>query len=716
MKKAFYIIVFPSLLFPFLSSCKSTESIDQRSDKLLSQLTLEEKISLIHGDTYFTTPAIPRLGIPALHLSDGPCGVREENAPQSWKSAKWANDATAYFPALTALASTWNRNLATDFGNAYSEEALARGKDIMLAPGLNIHRTPLNGRNWEYMSEDPFLTARMAVNYIAAAQSKGIALCAKHYALNNQETDRGTINVEVSERALREIYLPAFEASVKEGGVLSVMGAYNQFRGQYACQNPYLLKDILKGEWGFKGLVMTDWGAAHNTLACANNGLDLEMYPIDGKAGNYYMGKPLLEAVKSGKVDVKVIDDKVKRILYVMETLNIIGKPAPDTTGMAAKLGTPDRAQTALKIAEESVILLKNEKALPLKAKNIKTLAVIGDNATRKHAHGGGSTTIKAKYEITPLEGLQKRFGNTMQINFVPGYKISKNRNAADQALISEAVKTASAADAVIVFGGLNHEPGNDCEGTDKPDMKLPYGQDQLIKAVLKANPNTVVVLITGSPVEMSSWLPDTKALLYTSYLGMETGTALAEVLFGDVNPSGKLTYTIPVKLEDSPAHALGEYPGTNGTVKYNEDLLVGYRYFDTKNVKPLFPFGFGLSYSTFSYDSLHVAVTGKNTGNVQCKLTFTVKNTGNTEGKEIAEVYVRELQPALPRPLKELKGFGKVSLKAGESKNVEVTLDERAFAYYNPDKKQWVVDPGKFEIMVGPSSDQILMKEQIEL
>ncbi|MEI8046740.1 MAG: glycoside hydrolase family 3 C-terminal domain-containing protein [Bacteroidota bacterium] len=697
-----------------LNSFTATESTDQKVEKLLSQLTLQEKISLIHGNTYFTTPAIPRLGIPALHLSDGPCGVREENAPDRWGSANWTNDATAYFPSLTSLASTWNTELATEFGNAYGEEAVVRGKDIMLAPGLNINRTPLNGRNWEYMSEDPYLTSRIAVNYIKAVQSKGIAVCAKHYALNNQEFERGTINVEASERALREIYLPAFEASVKEGEVLSVMGAYNKFRGRFACQNPYLLQDILKGEWGFRGLVMSDWGAVHNTLEAANSGLDLEMYPIDGKK-DYYMGQALLEEIKAGTVDEKAIDDKVRRILYVMLKLNIMGKAEPDTTGMASLLGTPDRAKTALKIAEESVILLKNKQALPLNLKNIKTLAVIGDNATRKHARGGGSTIIKAKYEITPLEGLQSRLGNSVKINFVQGYNASKNFKSVDKSLIAEAVKTAALADAVLIFGGLNHQPGLDCEGDDKPDMKLPFGQDELIKAVIKANPNTIVIMIAGSQVEMGSWISDVKGLLYTSYLGMETGTALAEVLFGDVNPSGKLSYTLPFKLEDSPSFVLGEYPGKDGVVNYKDDIWVGYRYFDTKNVKPLFPFGFGLSYTTFAYTNCKVDLIQK-TDPLSCVVSFEIKNTGNLEGKEIAQVYVRDLESALPRPTKELKGFAKASLKAGESKTLKVTLDKRAFQYYDPAKKQWVLEPGKFEILIGSSSDNILLKEQIEL
>ncbi len=715
MKIHKHYLILTFALLSLLISCKTQESVDQKVEKLLAQLTLEEKVSLIHGNTFFTTPAIPRLGIPALHLSDGPCGVREENAPFDWNSANWTNDATAYFPALTSLASTWNTDLALEFGKAYAEEAIIRGKDIMLAPGINIHRTPLNGRNWEYMSEDPFLTSRFAVNFITAAQSKGIAVCAKHFALNNQETERGSINVEVSERALREIYLPAFEATVKEANVLSVMGAYNKFRGQYACQNKYLLQDILKSEWGFKGLVMSDWGATHNTIEAARNGLDLEMMPLQGTKDSYYMGKPLLDAIASGELNSSIVDDKVRRILYVMVKLNMIGKSEPDTSGMAELLGTKEKAATALKIAEESVVLLKNNDILPISVPKIKTIAIIGDNATRKHARGGGSTIIKAKYEITPLEGLQKRLADKVKINFAQGYEVSKDTKKINQKLIDEAVKTAATADVVLLFGGLNHEPNLDCEGFDRFDMKLPYGQDELIKAVNKANPNTIVIMIAGSPVDMSSWISEVKGLIYTSYLGMETGTALAEIITGDVNPSGKLTYTLPAKLEDSPSVVLGEYPGKNGVVHYTDDLFVGYRYYDTKNVAPLFPFGYGISYTTFTYSNINIKVEGENES-LNCTVSFDIKNTGQKEGKEIAQVYIREIRPAVPRPYKELKGFTKVSLTPGETKNVKVALNERAFQYYNPELKKWVLQPGKFEILVGSSSKQIILNKEIIL
>ncbi len=715
MKRISTPLLFIGLTIILMNSCKNEKTMDQKIDEILAQLTLEEKVSLIHGNTFFTTPAIPRLGIPALHLSDGPCGVREEKTPDSWGVLNWPNDASAYFPALTSLASTWNPDLADGFGIAYGEEALARGKDIMLAPGLNIHRTPLNGRNWEYMSEDPYLTSQMAVKFIKAAQSKGIAVCAKHYALNNQEFERGTINVEASERALREIYLPAFEASVKEGEVLSVMGAYNKFRGQHCCHNAYLLNDILKGEWKFPGLVMSDWGGAHNTMEAANNGLDLEMYPIDGVKGNYYLGQPLLDSIKAGKIDPKVVDDKVRRILYVILKLNLLGKSEPDTSGMADRLGTLEHAKVALNVAEEAVVLLKNEQLLPFDFKKIKTLAVIGDNATRKHAYGGWSTEIKAKYEITPLEGLHKRLGDSVKINFVQGYSISKDLKEVNKKLIKEAVGVASNADAVIIFGGLNHETNLDCEGSDKLDMKLPYGQDQLIKAVVKANPKTAVVLIAGSPVEMNDWLKDVKGLLFTSYLGMETGTALAKVISGDINPSGKLPYTLPIKLEDTPPFVYGEYPGKNGNVNYNEDIFVGYRYYETKNVKTLFPFGFGLSYTRFQYDSLKIETT-KQSNEISCTISFDIKNTGGFYGKESAQVYVRDIESRLPRPLKELKGFAKVGLNIGETKNVKLVLDTRAFQYFDPEAKKWVLEPGDFEILVGSSSDNILLSQRISI
>lgn len=697
------------------SSCNHEKNIDQKVDDLLQKLTLEQKIALIHGKTYFNTFGIESLGIPVLNLSDGPCGIREENNPADWGSANWKNDSTSYFPSLTALASSWNPDLAKQFGIAYGEEASIRDKHIMLAPGINIHRTPLNGRNWEYMSEDPYLISKMVVPLIQGVQSQGIASCVKHFALNNQEKDRSSINVEADERALREIYLPGFEAAVKEAGVLAVMGAYNQFRGEHASHNKYLLKDILKGEWGFKGLVMSDWNAVHNTMQAANNGLDLEMGTDKKSFDDYYMARPLLDSIKAGKVDVKVIDDKVRRILYVMYKLNAIGSHPKDTTGMQAKLGTSERGQRVLKIAEECAVLLKNEnKVLPLDLSKIKTIAVIGDNATRKHAHGGGSTLIKARYEITPLEGLTRKTSGKAQITYVKGYNFGKDAKFTDQKLIDEAVKAAKNAEVAIVIGGLTHEAYYDCEGMDKVDISLPFGQDKLISAVLSANPNTIVVLNCGGPVEMGDWQAKVPAILYTPYLGMEAGTAIANILFGDVNPSGKLTDTWGKKLSDWGSTALGEYPGTT-TVKYLDGILVGYRYFDTKKIEPQYPFGHGLSYTSFEYSNIVVPAEITNTTN-EFTVSFDLKNTGNIEGKEIAQVYVHDIESGILRPVKELKGFKKVSLKAGESTKVEIKLDKKALEFFDPKQNKWVAELGAFEILVGTSSRDIKLKGQVVL
>ena len=703
-----------TLLAGLLGSCAHQSVQDKKINKLLSQLTLEEKISMIHGNTYFTTPPVERLGIPGFTLSDGPAGIREENNASDWGSAKWTNDSSAYFPCLTALASTWNPALATEFGKAYGEEAVIRNKFITLAPGINIHRTPLNGRNWEYLSEDPFLVTQFVPNIIKAVQKEGMASCVKHYALNNQEKDRNSINVEASERALREIYLPGFESAVKEGGALAVMGAYNKFRGQFCCQNSYLLKDILKDEWGFKGVVISDWDAAHSTMGAAENGLDIEMgtnKPFD----EYYMAGPLLDSIRAGKIDSSVVNDKVRRILYVMSQLNMFNRPAYDTTGMEAKLATPERRHVSLAIAEEAIVLLKNDKnLLPLKLSSVKKIAVIGDNAVRKQSHGGGSTIIKARYEITPLEGIKNFVGDRAEVTWEPGYKYTHtgyNRynpasDTLDSELLARAKKAAADADVVLFVGGLNHDWGLDCEGGDKTSLHLPYKQDEVIQEIMKVNPNTVVVLITGGPVTPGEWLLNAPALLETGYIGSETGTALANVLFGKTNPSGKLSDTWPKHLEDTPAFALGEYPGSDGTVHYNEGIFVGYRYYDSYNVEPLFPFGYGLSYTHFEYSDLALDKTGDHRYNVM----FTIKNTGGRAGKETAEVYVSDKKSSLPRPVKELKGFSKIEIMPDSSVRVSVPLDEKSFSYYDP-AKGWTLEPGEFEILVGASSRDIRLK-----
>jgi beta-glucosidase len=677
----------------------ASQSIENRVDDMLSRLTLEEKISLLHADSKFTTAAIPRLGIPRRWLDDGPHGVREDIGPDTWAAAGRTDDFSTAMPAGICLAATWNPELGFREGEAIGQEARARGKDIMLGPGVNILRTPLGGRNFEYLGEDPFLTSQMCVGYIRGEQSQDISACVKHFALNNQEFERGTINVAVDERALREIYLPAFKAAVQDGGVWSVMGAYNQLRGQHCCENDYLLNKILKDEWGFKGLVMSDWDGAHDTRECALNGLDLEM-GTEKKYDDFYLAQPYLNLLKSGELPMAGLDEKVRRNLRVMIATHVF-----DAGRKPGSLNTAAHQAVARQIAEEGIVLLKNEnQLLPLDAAKLKTIAVIGENATRLHAHGGDSSGIKAFYEINPLDGIVKRAGEKVNVIFSEGYRKDGGADLAERA-----VAAAKSADAVIYLGGLNHDKGFDCEGADRKDMKLPYGQDELIQKIVAANPKTIVVL-EGTMVEMDSWLDKVPALLQAWYPGMEGGNALARVLFGDVNPSGKLPATFPKKLSDSPAHALGHYPGTNGTVTYAEGLLVGYRWFDTKNIAPQFPFGFGLSYTTFKYSNLKL-ISGDSTNEI-VTAQFAIENTGKVAGAEVAQLYVHQKNPALLRPEKELKGFKKVSLQPGEKQTVSIPLKQAAFEYYDDGKKSWGADDDSFEILIGSSSRDLRLRD----
>ncbi len=684
-------------------------SLEARVDAILQKMTLEEKISLCHGDSKFTTNAIPRLGIPRRWMSDGPHGVREDVGPDTWNPAGRTDDFSTYMPVNICLAASWDPALANAYGSTIGEEARARGKHIMLGPGVNIMRTPLNGRNFEYFGEDPWLTSRMAVGYIQGEQSQGVSSCVKHFAANNQETARNSVNVEMDERTLREIYLPAFHAAVTEGGVWSVMTAYNKFRGAYCSENEYLVDTILKGEWGFKGLVMSDWAGVHSTDGAARHGMDLEM-GTNGAYDDFYLAKPFREGIKDGTYPKALLDDKVRRNLRVM-----IASGALDYTTKGA-LNTAEHQATARKVAEAGMVLLKNEGSiLPLQAGKIKTIAVIGDNAVRLLGHGGGSAGIKAFYEITPLQGLINRVGGNVNVTFSQGYKQPEFRRggadaagvratnattgASDPQLVERAVRAAKSADVVVYVGGLYHGRGGDDEGSDRKDLKLPFGQDDLIKKLIAANRHTVVVLFSGAPVEMDPWLAKTPAVLQAWYPGMEGGNALASILFGDVNPSGKLPCSYPKKLADSPAHAVNAFPGVDGTETYKEGLLVGYRWFDTKSIEPLFPFGYGLSYTTFAYSNVverngHVFVD--------------VKNTGARDGAEVVQLYVEPVKPSVERPLKELKGFIKVMLKAGETKTVEVPLAPHAFAFYDPTKKSWIAEAGEYRLLVGASSRDI--------
>lgn len=720
-------LIFSIIVLLFMTQCqKSPANKDElkveidyeaKIDSLISQMTVEEKVAMVHGNSSFTSGGVKRLGIPELTMSDGPHGVRKEHG-RDWKHDEGVKDSASYLPTGISLAATWNPELGYAFGKVLGSEANYRGKDVILGPGINIIRTPLNGRNFEYLSEDPHLISKMVVGCIHGIQDQGVAACVKHYLANNQEYERNFVNVEMSERALREIYLPGFKAAVQEGGVLTLMGSYNKFRGQYCTHNEYLINTVLKGEFGFQGAVISDWGAVHNTMEAAKFGTDIEMgtdLEMPPKARDYnkfFMADTLISLIKSGQVQESLIDEKVRRILRVMFKTKMFGKRTPGS------FNTSEHQSIALKIAEEALVLLKNDNVLPLNKQAIKSMAVIGANATRKHAGGGGSSQVNAKYEITPLQGLKSLAGEKIKVSSALGYVVTKGSKGNDK-LIQEAVKAAAGADVAIVVGGYVHgytdewdDNAYDAEGADKPDMKLPFGQDELIEAVLKANANTIVVLIGGGPVDMQKWVGKVKGIIQAWYPGMEGGNALAKVIFGEVNPSGKLPITFPAKLEDSPAHALHAYPGDSKlNEEYKEGIFVGYRYFDTKKVQPQFAFGHGLSYTTFSYEKLSLT---KADSTVTVKLN--VKNTGKVMGGEIVQVYVKDDQASVERPEKELKAFAKIFLQPGESKEVELKLSEDAFQYYDEKNKRFVLEPGKFTILVGSSSRDIRLTAGVEL
>ncbi|GAB4221550.1 MAG: glycoside hydrolase family 3 C-terminal domain-containing protein [Spirochaetales bacterium] len=688
--------------------------MDNEWKDLLKDLSFEEKSSLCRGVTLFETGGCPRLGIPPLRMSDGPHGVREELLKDRFVSAGRTDDASTYFCTLLALASTWNPALAYRMGQCLGREARARGKDIILGPGVNIIRTPHCGRNFEYLSEDPFLTASFAVPYILGVQEQGVGACVKHYALNNQEKDRKTIGVEVSERALREIYLPAFEAAVKKANVVAVMGAYNRFRGEFCCHNAYLLRTILREEWGFRGIVISDWDGVHDTRRAVLGGLDIEMgtgcdegWPFE----QYWYAKPLLKLVSTGELPPTCMDEKVLHVLHAYHHIGILDPHRPKGT-----MNTPEHREVSRQIAREAIVLLKNDRGiLPLQKDQLKRLVVIGDNAVRIHANGGGSSRIKTPYEVTPLEGIQALVGETVKVEWVPGYIVTPEPAGTSTSVPvptglnptearMQAIEKARSADGVIFFGGLNHD--FDREGADRLDMNLPYQQDLLLQELLRIRPDTVVVLIAGSPVDVSAWNDSCSTLLWTSYGGMEGGHALAEVLFGIVNPSGKLPITFPRNLADSPAHALGEYPGQD-TVHYREGILVGYRYFDTEKVEPAFPFGHGLSYIRFRYSSPQLQWQRGKEG-VSLEVRCTITNTGGMQGAETVQVYLADRSGKIFKPEKELKGFYKVVLDPGESKEVLIRIPYEEFRYFDEQTNRFRIQPGEYELLLGGSSKDI--------
>ncbi|MDT0642073.1 glycoside hydrolase family 3 C-terminal domain-containing protein [Zunongwangia sp. F363] len=703
-----------------------TQDYDAKIDSLVAQMSLEEKTGMLHGSTMFATAAVERLGIPELKMTDGPLGVREEISKDSWTPVGGDEDYATYYPAGAGLSATWNPELAYTFGNSVGSEARARDKDVLLSPAINIIRTPLGGRTYEYFTEDPFLNKRLAVPFVVGVQDNDVAACVKHFAANNQETHRDYVNVKIDERALREIYLPAFKATVEEANAYSMMGAYNKFRGEFLCENDYMLNEILKGEWGFKGIVISDWAAVHSTVESLKSGLDVEMgtpKPFD----EFYLAQPLIDSVKAGKISEAEVDEHVKRVLRVMYSLNSV----TDNGRKGGSLATEAHFKDAYNIASESVVLLKNDKnMLPLKTDSIKTLAVIGANATKKNALGGFGAGVKTRREVTPLEGLKNRLPESVEITYAQGYqeRFSKSEkgkfgdvtldgpvtiNELDPQMVKEAVNAAKNADAAIFFAGSNRD--YETEASDRASLDLPFGQEKLIEKVLEANPNTIIVMIAGAPFNIEKINQKTSTLVWSWFNGSEGGNALADVLIGDVNPSGKLPWTMPKELKDSPAHATNSFPGDQ-TVSYDEGILVGYRWFDTKNIEPLYPFGYGLSYTNFSITNARADQQEAYAEEASISLSVDVENTGEMDGKEVVQVYVSKDDSKIERAAKELKGFQKVMVPGGGSKTVTIDVPVKELAYYDVDGKSWTVEPGTYTFKIGNSSRNIEDEVTVEV
>lgn len=702
--------------------------IEKRVEDALSRMTLKEKIGVIHAQSKFCSPGVKRLGIPEIWTTDGPHGIRPEVLWDEWEQACWSNDSCVAFPALTCLAATWNPEMSELYGKSIGEEARYRKKSVILGPGVNIYRTPLNGRNFEYMGEDPYLAGEMVVPYVKGVQSNGVAACVKHFALNNQEYNRHTTNVIVDDRTLYEIYLPAFKKAVIEGGAWAIMGAYNYYKNQHLCHNQYMLNDILKGEWGFDGVVISDWGGTHNTMEAITNGLDMEFGSWTNGLSNgrsnaydsYYLADPYLNLIKDGKVTTKELDDKVRRVL------RLIFRTEMNPKRPFGSLCSEEHYNAARKIGDEGIVLLQNNgKILPLNLTSTKRILVVGENALKMMTVGGGSSSLKVQREVSPLEGIRNCTGNNCEIVYARGYvgdvsgeyngvvtgqNLNDDRSASE--LIAEAVNEAKRSDYVIFIGGLNKSPNQDCEGSDRTGLELPYQQDEVIEALADANKNLIVVNISGNAVAMP-WVKKVPAIVQAWFIGSEAGNSIADVIFGKVNPSGKLPFTFPVTLDHVAAHAIGEYPGIKRNDEdiwdehYNEGILVGYRWHDTKKIPPLFAFGHGLSYTSFEFGKVKAdkeAITGED------KVTFTVPvtNTGKLEGAEVVQLYLSDPKCSVKRPVKELKGFSKVFLQPGETKNVSFEISKDDLSYFDTGNHKWTVEPGEFKVHIGAASDDI--------
>ena len=694
--------------------------LEERVEDALSRMTLEEKVKILHAQSKFSSAGVPRLGIPDLWTTDGPHGIRPEVLWDKWRQAGWTNDSCVAFPALTCLAATWSEEMSALYGKSIGEEARYREKDVLLGPGVNIYRTPLNGRNFEYMGEDPYLASRMVVPYIQEVQKNGVAVCVKHFALNNQESLRHQYDAIIDDRTLNEIYLPAFKAAVQEGGAWSIMGAYNLYKGQHLCHNQYILNDILKKDWGFDGAVISDWGGCHDTDQAITNGLDLEFGTwTDGLtmgATNgydaYYLADPYLERLRDGRASEDVLNEKARRVLR-LNFRTAMRKDKPN-----GSLCSPEHYDAARRIADEGIVLLKNnDNVLPISRKAGSRILVVGENAVKMMTVGGGSSSLKVQREVLPLDGIRAAAGEGVTVEFERGYvgdisgsyngvvtgqDLSESRSAEE--LIEDACLKAKDADAVIFIGGLNKASHQDCEDSDRFGLGLPYGQDAVIEALAKVNPRLAVVIVSGNAVAMP-WVDNVNAIVEAWYCGSQSGVALADIIFGDVNPSGKLPVTFPVRLEDNGAHALGAYDPASTEAHYSEGIFVGYRWAQKKDIKPLFAFGHGLSYTTFSYSEAEISRTTMSE-NGKVTVSVNVTNTGDREGKEIVQLYIGDDECSVERPVMELKAFRKVSIKPGETVRVSFPVNADMLKFYGNDG--WTLENGSFTAYVGAASDDI--------
>ena len=751
MKKVLLLLV-PVLLAVSCGSAQTPQDKltvnDKKIDQLIAQMTLEEKVNMLHSKTNMSSAGVERLGIADMHYADGPFGIREEGVPNGFQSAGWKLDSATYFPTGSALAATWSREMAYLYGTGMGTEARLRGKDVILGPAVNIQRLPVGGRTYEYLSEDPILSAALSLQYTLGVQDKGTAVCIKHFAVNNQETNRGSVDAQLDERTLREIYLKPFERAIVEGGAMSVMPAYNKVNGDYCSENEHLLNEILRGEWGFKGFTVSDWGGTHSTMGAMLHGLNVQM------TGSNYLGQPVIDSIKVGKLTEEMVNEKVKQILRVRYAIEAI----PADVANTKMTSQPECQEIAKKVAEKSIVLLKNQGGVLPIAKSVKKIAVIGQNAVLKTQSGGMGAGVKALYEVTPLEGICKRAGADVQVTYAPGYKNFPGRRwgpapaepnpleaaaideAADPELCAEAVALAKDADLVIFFGGTNKSI--ETEGSDRQNIDLPVGQNEVVAALAAANPNLVTVLISGGPTDLRQLEPVSPAIVQGWWNGTEGGTALAEVLFGDIAPSGKLPFTFPAKLEDSPAYAMGNFPDkTQGgdlftlmyrqdrtrmtreqiqemmakmpkpVSKYTEGSLVGYRWFDTKNVKPMYAFGHGLSYVDFEYGAVKAAAKKD-----VVKVTFNLTNKGGMTADEVVQLYVARPEATVEWPAKELKAFDRVTLAAGETKAVTLEIPVKDLRYWNVDKNAWDLEHGKLVLLLGAASDDIRQQAEVTI